>query len=108
MLTPPDLDRADLVCCVEVLEHIPEPSAALAVHNLCDLSKRWVYFSAAQPGQLGHGHVNCQPPAYWIEKFQMHGFRLAESQTAALRGVLAPLSLYWLPQNALIFERASG
>ena len=46
---------AELVCCVEVAEHIrPERSLDL-VGTLTRLATRWIYFSAAPPGQLGRG-----------------------------------------------------
>jgi hypothetical protein len=40
---------------------------------LCELAPV-VLFSAAVPGQGGHGHVNEQWPAYWVERFSSLGF----------------------------------
>ena len=98
----------DLACCVEVLEHIPESEADRAVDSICAHSRRWVYFSAAAPGQPGKGHVNCQPKPYWRRKFEARGFRFAEGETAALVDKIRDLQpCQWLPQNAMIFERAS-
>lgn len=43
----------DLVCCVEVTEHIEPARSEELVSKLCTLSERYVYFTAAQPGQGG-------------------------------------------------------
>ena len=97
---------AELTTCIEVLEHIPEPEADAAVAALCNASSRWVYFSAAAPGQPGKGHVNCQDKPYWRQKFEARGFRLAEEQTAAFVERVRDLQpCWWLPRNAMIFER---
>lgn len=98
--------QADLVTCVEVLEHVPESEADRAVAAICGRSKRWVYFSAAAPGQPGKGHVNCQPKKYWRAKFEANGFLFAEAETAGLVGQIKDLQpCEWLPKNAMIFKR---
>lgn len=97
---------ADLVSSVEVLEHLPESDADQAVATICGRSTRWVYFSAAAPGQAGKGHVNCQPKKYWRAKFEAHGFRFAEAETAALVAKIRDMQpCWWLPQNAMIFRK---
>ncbi len=98
--------RADLVSCVEVLEHIPESQATDAVAAICARSSRYVYFSAAQPGQGGIGHINEQPESYWIGKFLGQGMSLDTEATEILRKKLQPLErCWWLARNALIFRR---
>lgn len=102
-------DPADLVSCVEVLEHVPESDADKAVAAICGRSTRWVYFSAAAPGQAGKGHVNCQPKPYWRTKFEAHGFRFAEQETSALVARIKDMQpCWWLPKNAMIFKRESA
>lgn len=97
--------KADLVSCVEVLEHVPESEADKAVVAICSRSTRWVYFSAAGPGQPGKGHVNCQPKGYWRAKFEAHGFMLAEKETSALVAKIRDIQpCWWLPRNAMIFR----
>lgn len=73
----PDRDRADLVVCLEVAEHLPEARAAGFVADLCRLGDR-VLFSAAIPHQSGAGHVNCQWPAYWAGLFAGHGYGVSD------------------------------
>lgn len=62
----------DLAICLEVAEHLPEPSAAPLVAGL--VRARAVLFSAATPGQPGIGHINCQPHDYWHTLFRVHSF----------------------------------
>ena len=66
-------NKYELCLCLEVAEHIEEEYADVFVENLVNLSDR-IVLSAAPPGQGGHGHVNCQPPSYWINKFKPHGY----------------------------------
>jgi tetratricopeptide (TPR) repeat protein len=96
----------DLVSCVEVLEHLPESQATDAVAAICARSNRYVYFSAAQPGQGGIGHINEQPESHWIGKFLGQGMSLDTEATETLRKKLQPLErCWWLARNALIFRR---
>lgn len=74
LAAPFDLGRRfDLVESVEVAEHIPVSSAAGFVDSLVRHGDT-VLFSAALPGQSGRGHVNEQPPSYWVTLFEKHGF----------------------------------
>lgn len=70
---PPSVGTYDLAVCLEVAEHLPESKADGLVTLLAN-SANAVLFSAAMPRQGGTGHVNCQPPAYWAEKFAKYGF----------------------------------
>lgn len=101
--------RHDLVTCVEVLEHMPAARAGEAVASICSRASRWVYLSAAQPGQGGIGHVNEQPPEYWVGKFSTHDFALDMGATEALRVRIRDFKrCWWLPRNALIFKRSGA
>jgi hypothetical protein len=48
-------------------------------------------FTAAQPGQRGQGHINCQPKNYWLWHFQTRGLTLQHFETKQL-------SALWLEQ----------
>ena len=99
----------DLVSCIEVLEHVPEAEADAAVRFLTQSARKWLYFSAAIPGQGGTGHINCQPSIYWILAMRRHGFELALDECEALRDRIVGMEpCVWLPQNALIFRRING
>ncbi len=86
-------------------EHVAAGSADRLVDLVTAIAPR-VAFTAAPPGQGGVGHVNEQPPEYWIERFAARGQVWLAADTAALReewrarGVVS-----WLVTNLLIFER---
>ena len=101
-----DLRRQfDLAMCLEVGEHLPADAAQSLVSSLARHSDN-LLFSAAAPGQGGVGHVNEQPPGYWIELLGNFGFRLCD--------VLRPLLWddlriqVWYRQNMLLFIRGPG
>jgi len=74
---PPHLaGRFDLAVCLEVAEHLPATRAEGFVADLCGLAPT-VLFSAAIPGQGGVGHVNEQPPGYWVGLFAGHGYAVS-------------------------------
>ena len=106
---PLELGLYDLVLCTEVAEHLPASDADTLVASICQNARSWVFFTAALPGQGGHGHLNEQPHGYWIEKFRQRGFVLDKPLTASLRQDLwqAIEVIRWFPRNALMFLRAS-
>jgi len=65
--------KADLTICLEVAEHLPESAADMFVEKLI-CSAPVIIFSAAYPEQTGVNHINEQPPWYWREKFNKHGY----------------------------------
>ncbi len=67
--------RFDFVITVEVAEHLPADAADIFVDSLVRHGNL-VLFSAAIPGQGGNGHVNEQPPGYWVDRFSARGFEL--------------------------------
>jgi SAM-dependent methyltransferase len=70
-----DLQRKfDLVQCLEVGEHIPQPASKTLVENLVRHGKL-VLFSAAIPGQGGEHHINEQPYEFWRRLFNLHGYK---------------------------------
>jgi hypothetical protein len=71
-----ELPVADLVLCLEVAEHLPEPVAEKLVQFLCSLGDK-VLFSAAIPFQGGTGHINEQWQSYWGKLFREQGFGMA-------------------------------
>lgn len=62
----------DLAMCLEVAEHLPQTSAANLVDGLCEA--RYVFWSAAIPGQRGVNHINEQWPSWWEPYFNAHGY----------------------------------
>ena len=96
--------RYDLAICLEVAEHIDASEADNIVKKLTELAPA-IIFSAAQPGQGGHGHINCQPKEYWEHKFGKLNFVLDKELTE--RFIIAIRQGYhmgWLPRNVQIFK----
>jgi 2-polyprenyl-3-methyl-5-hydroxy-6-metoxy-1,4-benzoquinol methylase len=96
------------VMCLEVAEHLPITHSALIV----DAIWRWcrpggvVMFSAAQPGQGGSGHINCQPREFWSDLAQQQGFELDLAQQAELVNYArAGYHMGWFVQNVQIWRR---
>jgi len=63
----------DLICCIEVLEHMPEEEGKQAIVNICG-STEDVLFSSTPDDFEAATHANVRPAAYWIEQFAAHGF----------------------------------
>ncbi len=92
----------DLGWSVEFVEHVEERHIPnfMATFRGC----RYIFLTAAVPGQPGHRHVNCRPNAYWIEQFQHEGFVLDAEATNGVRRHSTMESRF--TQNAgLVFSR---
>ncbi len=92
----------DLVMSLEVAEHVPSAYAEDFIASLTRLGPA-VLFSAAIPFQGGTHHVNEQWPAYWIARFQRHGYVALD----CLRPLLWHNTHveWWYTQNMLLFVR---
>lgn len=101
----PELGRFDLAFSIEVGEHLPDSLADSFVDAVARYSDL-VVFSAAQPGQGGHGHINEQPKEYWREKFSAKGFQYLEDESARFAAKLPAVGFRgWMPSNVQIFRR---
>ncbi len=65
--------RYDLVVCIEVLEHLEERDADVAVANICAVTDD-VLFTSTPVDYREETHVNVRPPEYWAGLFARHGF----------------------------------
>jgi SAM-dependent methyltransferase len=94
--------RYDLAVCLEVAEHLPPEQAPALVAALCKLAPV-VLWSAAIPGQGGHGHLNEQWPGYWADLFYAHGLVCTERLRDEFWDYddVEP----WYRQNLLLFAR---
>lgn len=77
--------RFHVAISTETAEHILAEHADQVVRNVADAAADYIVWSAAQPGQEWPGHVNLQPPAYWVDKFRAHGWHVLPGETKALR-----------------------
>lgn len=88
----------DLAICIEVLEHLPPEAADTAVETIAASATRAVV-TACPPTQrtverARRGdtlHLNEQPFAYWVEKFNANGMLLDVEDTAKLKQIMRAL-----------------
>jgi SAM-dependent methyltransferase len=94
----------DLALCLEAAEHLPAAAAPALASALTEAAPV-VVFSAALPGQGGDGHINEQPPSYWIDLFAAWGYALLPDLRPAIwhEGQIE----VWYRQNLLCFASAS-
>jgi hypothetical protein len=98
-------NKFDMALCIEVLEHIEEKYASVAVGNICRSSDRLVV-SIAREWQTGPGHLNLKPIEYWIQKFGWNGFRVDNKTTLDVREKMGDgYHLGWITNNLLILEK---
>lgn len=101
----PPVERFELALCLEVAEHLPEAAADRLVARLCQCSDV-ILWSAAIPGQGGHGHINEKYQSYWIEQFDHAGLRGHDLIRPFIwRDERVP---WWYRQNLLVFCRAAA
>lgn len=97
--------KADLTICIEVLEHIPESDAQISIKHISETSDT-IFFTAAQPGQGGVGHINCQPKEYWEKLFTPLGFRRDQDDEEYIKIVMqSGPYMIWMINNLMVFKR---
>jgi SAM-dependent methyltransferase len=95
----------DLVCCVEVAEHLEPTRSRELVTVVTGAASRWIYFTAAPPGQSGRGHINCRAHEEWLGWFGEEGWRTAGEETDSLRAALEQLTrAHWLRANSFVLS----
>ncbi len=100
-------ERFDLAICIEVAEHIEQEYSDIFVKNLCSLSNQ-ILFTAALPGQSGHGHINCQPQLFWEKLFCDCGYDRKEQFEDLIISNLCHKDNVWVStiiKNIMIFKR---
>jgi 2-polyprenyl-3-methyl-5-hydroxy-6-metoxy-1,4-benzoquinol methylase len=103
-------DSAEVVVCLEVAEHVAvEQADAVAASVAGALAPGGtLIWSAAQPGQSGTGHINCQPKAYWHQRLSVCGLRRDEATEAQLVDYAkSGYHMGWFANNAMVFRRAT-
>ena len=101
----------DLAISIEVAEHLKNSDSARFVNTVCSSANKWVWWSAAVPGQKGTGHINLQPLSYWESVFKEVGLFEPDWETtfkfkqAMLQNQQLSLGFYWLRDNFILFKR---
>lgn len=93
----------DLVVCVEVAEHLEAQHSEILLDNVARHAGRTIVFSAAEPGQPGHGHINCRPISHWLDRWASRGWYPDPVDSLGLR-CLATMS--WFRRNLVVLRRA--
>lgn len=109
---PQKLAQAEMVLCLEVAEHLPKSAA----NTLCDSVAAAVkpggrlLWSAAVPGQGGAGHLNEQPPEYWLKKLKARGLQINASETHRLSSVWSEIApnAWWYGRNIVVLHQPQG
>lgn len=83
------VESRDVVICTEVAEHVDARWADRVVDQVCNAARAAIVWSAAPPGQEWPGHVNLQPPGYWLDKFFARGWEPDDGMTQRLRDLMA-------------------
>lgn len=112
LTVPLDLGEYEVVISTEVAEHLPKRAAKVFVGNLTRSARKGIVFTAAQPGQWGDGHINCQPRDFWIRLFEEMEWtydKLAtETFTAAIKTAPEIVdNLPWIIDNFMLFVPAA-
>ncbi len=103
---PLHLGRAfDLAVCVEVVEHLEARHGETLLDSVARHAGRAIVFSAAEPGQPGHGHVNCRPISHWLERWAARGWFPDLVDSLGMRG-LATMS--WFRRNLVVLRRGDA
>ncbi|MFG0287192.1 MAG: methyltransferase domain-containing protein [Rhodopirellula sp. JB044] len=107
LTSPAALDglNAELVICLEVVEHLPDAFSDQFVASLCN-SADVVLFSAAIPGQGGHGHINEKWQDIWAGIFADHGYHAFDIVRPRVWG--NPDLEIWYRQNTVVYSTVDG
>jgi glycosyltransferase involved in cell wall biosynthesis/2-polyprenyl-3-methyl-5-hydroxy-6-metoxy-1,4-benzoquinol methylase len=63
----------DLITCIEVLEHITEDDARVAIRNMASRAQS-ILFSSTPQDLTEPTHINVRPVIYWLQLFAEAGF----------------------------------
>jgi SAM-dependent methyltransferase len=96
----------DIAYSFEVAEHLPADIGDKLVAFMARQAPV-VIFTAAQPGQTGAGHINEQPPEYWVDRFAVQGMTLDQGMTERLREEFVRAEVAgWFSRNVLVLRQS--
>ena len=97
--------RFDLVQSLEVAEHLPLSDSRTFIKSLCNHADI-ILFSAAQPGQGGHNHINEQPPSFWAQIFMEYEYTPYDCIRPSFKTTkkVSP----WYRYNTVLYANAQG
>jgi SAM-dependent methyltransferase len=99
-------EKADLVICMEVAEHIDARYEDVIVKKIASAVGRTLIWTAAIPGQGSVGHINCKNKEEWSKKLSAEGLSRNHSRENHLVDFIRQgYHMGWFTQNLLYFER---
>ena len=108
LLTLDGSEKADMVICFEVAEHIDphyQDKVVEAVYNSIEPGGKLIW-TAAQPGQGGVGHINCRKKEFWLDKFVSRGLVPEFTETADLINFCRQgIHMGWFVNNVIVFRK---
>ena len=105
----PGAETYDVAFSLEVGEHLPTAMSGAFVDALVQLAPT-VVLTCAQPGQGGHGHINCQPKTFWRALFEERGYAHADALYERLHADLERHDRIsgFIPRNLMVFAASGG
>jgi len=101
-----DQERAQVVLCMEVVEHISSDLEDLAVSKIAGTVENTLIWTAAAVGQGGIGHINCRDKEYWAKKLTDAGLtRNTVKEQQLIDYAREGYHMGWFANNLLYFER---
>ena len=99
-------ETAEVTMCIEVAEHIENQHSDTIVDKVYAATEKTLIWTAAQVGQGGIGHINCQPKEYWAEKLVAKGFvRNKDKENQLLEFIKQGPYMGWFINNLMIFDK---
>jgi glycosyltransferase involved in cell wall biosynthesis len=99
-------ERADVVICLEVAEHIEQEREDEVVEKVVSTVGKSLIWTAAAVGQGGIGHINCKNKEEWSEKITKAGLtRNLKREEELKKYIQQDKHMGWFTRNLLYFER---
>jgi SAM-dependent methyltransferase len=95
----------DLVLCLEVVEHLDPAATPTVLDSIARHARDRIVFSVAEPGQNGHGHINCLSMDRVLALWSERGWRPDLIETLGLRAIS---TMSWFRRNLLVLRRADA
>lgn len=98
-------EKADVVICLEVAEHIDGELNEQIVDSISNMLTPGgtLIWTAAQPGQGGDGHINCQPRDFWRKLFSKRLTPDDEKTEELLSYIKKGSYMGWFLNNLIVF-----
>jgi glycosyltransferase involved in cell wall biosynthesis/SAM-dependent methyltransferase len=104
-------ETADVVLCMEVAEHIDGCNNQQIVEVMANALQTdgILIWTAAQPGQGGVGHINCQTKDYWADLFASQPLeRCPDIENQLVDAMKAGYHMGWFVQNLQVYKKVGA